>query len=134
MSEIEQQTEQAAPTAEFDQAFAEFAAADDTAPAPELETAADPPAAEHHRQPGEPDQHAPGPARRDALVAVKDLGSLIRYVQWRVDEKRRELGNAQRAADGCRQALANLEKVALPPEDKHLVMFEEEDYEPVTMS
>ncbi len=40
---------------------------------------------------------------------MKDLGGLIRLVQWRVDEKRRELGNAQRAADGCRQALVNLE-------------------------
>lgn len=40
---------------------------------------------------------------------MKDLGGLIRLVQWRVDEKRRELGNAQRAADGCRQVLVNLE-------------------------
>jgi len=40
---------------------------------------------------------------------VKDLGGLIRYVQWRVDEKRRELGQAQRNADACRQALADLE-------------------------
>jgi flagellar export protein FliJ len=40
---------------------------------------------------------------------VKDLGSLIRLVQWRVDEKRRELGEAQRHADACRQALVDLE-------------------------
>lgn len=40
---------------------------------------------------------------------MKDLGSLIRLVQWRVDEKRRELGVAQRHADACRQLLADLE-------------------------
>jgi flagellar protein FliJ len=40
---------------------------------------------------------------------VKDLGSLIRLVQWRVDEKRRELAEAQRAAEGRRRALADLE-------------------------
>ena len=40
---------------------------------------------------------------------MKDLGSLIRLVQWRVDEKRRELGDAQRHADACRQALVDLE-------------------------
>jgi flagellar FliJ protein len=39
---------------------------------------------------------------------TKDLGSLIRLVQWRVDEKRRELGDAQREADACRQALVDL--------------------------
>jgi flagellar export protein FliJ len=39
---------------------------------------------------------------------VKDLGSLIRLVQWRVDEKRRELSEAQREADACRQALVDL--------------------------
>ena len=40
---------------------------------------------------------------------MKDLGSLIRLVQWRVDEKRRELADAQRMADACRQALVDLE-------------------------
>jgi flagellar protein FliJ len=40
---------------------------------------------------------------------VKDLGSLIRLVQWRVDEKRRELAEAQGAADARRQALVDLE-------------------------
>ncbi len=39
---------------------------------------------------------------------MKDLGSLIRLVQWRVDEKRRELSEAQREADACRQALVDL--------------------------
>ncbi len=39
---------------------------------------------------------------------MKDLGSLIRLVQWRVDEKRRELAEAEREADACRQALVDL--------------------------
>ena len=39
---------------------------------------------------------------------MKDLGSLIRLVQWRVDEKRRELADAQTEADACRQALVDL--------------------------
>lgn len=40
---------------------------------------------------------------------MKDLGGLIRLVQWRVDEKRRELGEAQRIADARRQALIDLD-------------------------
>lgn len=39
---------------------------------------------------------------------MKDLGSLIRLVQWRVDEKRRVLADAQTEADACRQALVDL--------------------------
>lgn len=39
---------------------------------------------------------------------MKDLGSLIRLVQWRVDEKRRELSDAERELDACRQALVDL--------------------------
>lgn len=39
---------------------------------------------------------------------MKDLGGLIRLVQWRVDEKRRELGQVQRDLDECNQALVDL--------------------------
>ena len=39
---------------------------------------------------------------------MKDLGGLIRLVQWRVDEKRRELGQVQRDLDECNQALIDL--------------------------
>jgi flagellar FliJ protein len=40
---------------------------------------------------------------------VKSLAGLIRLVTWRVDEKRRELAQAQGAADARRQALVDLE-------------------------
>ncbi|MSP48135.1 MAG: hypothetical protein EXQ95_02295 [Alphaproteobacteria bacterium] len=40
---------------------------------------------------------------------MKDLGSLIRLVQWRVDEKRRELAEREAVAEACRQALIALE-------------------------
>jgi flagellar FliJ protein len=40
---------------------------------------------------------------------VKSLGGLIRLVRWRVDEKRRELAEAQRLADARRQDLVDLE-------------------------
>jgi len=40
---------------------------------------------------------------------VKSLEGLIRLVRWRVDEKRRELTEAESTADARRRALADLE-------------------------
>ena len=53
-------------------------------------------------------QFRPWPSLKQA-PSVKDLGGLIRLVQWRVDEKRRELGEAQGLADRRRQALVDLD-------------------------